>query len=375
MHQDLVRFQRRPAAGGGCVGIATLNAPKALNALSLEMIEQLDERLEEWAQDPDVHAVWLQGEGDKAFCAGGDVVALVRELQREKTQRVQPGTYATQYFAAEYRLDYRLHTYPKPLLVWADGIVMGGGLGLTAGGRHRLVTETTRIAMPEVTIGLYPDIGASWFLNKMPPGVGLYLGLTGASINARDALDLGMADRFVPRERGDELLDALCDCHFAAGHVVDAEALVCEVLARFESPEQAPAAQVWPHLDHLRSLVGKGRVEDAVAAITADHSDDAWLAANRKRLSQGCPLTAHLAWHMLKRHRHSSLADTFRDELVVSVQCNVLGDFAEGVRALLIDKDKSPQWRHRDVSSVPAADLAAMFGAPWGKAPGPLDDL
>ncbi|HAR09137.1 MAG TPA: enoyl-CoA hydratase, partial [Cobetia sp.] len=98
---------------------------------------------------------------------------------------------------AEYRLDYRLHTYPKPLLVWADGIVMGGGLGLTAGGRHRLVTETTRIAMPEITIGLYPDIGASWFLNKMPPGVGLYLGLTGASINARDALDLGMADRFV----------------------------------------------------------------------------------------------------------------------------------------------------------------------------------
>ncbi|WP_442489862.1 enoyl-CoA hydratase/isomerase family protein [Halomonas litopenaei] len=375
MSHDLVRFERRPAAGGGCIGIATLNAPKALNALSLEMIELLDEKLEEWAQDPDVHAVWLDGEGDKAFCAGGDVVALVRELKREQEAGRDVGSYASHYFSAEYRLDYRLHTYPKPLLVWADGIVMGGGLGLTAGGRHRLVTETTRIAMPEITIGLYPDIGASWFLNKMPPGVGLYLGLTGASINARDALDLGMADRFIPRERRDELLARLCDCHFAAGHVDDAEALVCDVLGEFEAPEKAPGAQVWPQLDHISSLTLKGRVEDAVAAILGDDREGDWLSANRARLEKGCPLTAHLAWRMLERHRHSSLADAFRDELVVSIQCNVLGDFAEGVRALLIDKDKSPQWRHRDVASVGSADLAAMFGAPWGNGPGPLDDL
>ncbi|MFW6346506.1 MAG: enoyl-CoA hydratase/isomerase family protein, partial [Halomonas sp.] len=185
-----VIFDERPTACGGCIGVATLNTPRSLNSLSLEMARQLEAKLDAWAVDRNIVAVWLEGSGEKAFCAGGDVVALYRALTEEGENRGSgrdselPGT----YFTVEYRLDYRIHTYPKPVMVWADGIVMGGGLGLTAGASHRIVTETTLIAMPEITIGLYPDIGASWFLNRMPTGVGAYLGLTGAQLNARDAL-------------------------------------------------------------------------------------------------------------------------------------------------------------------------------------------
>ncbi|ALM52770.1 enoyl-CoA hydratase/isomerase family protein [Halomonas huangheensis] len=375
MTDELVRFDRLTTQDGGCIAVATLNSPRTLNSLSLEMARQLDTQLQQWAEDPSVHLVWLDGDGDKAFCAGGDVVALVRALKDEQQGAGQPGDFAREYFSMEYRLDYRLHTFPKPVVVWADGIVMGGGLGLMAGSRHRVVTETSRIAMPEITIGLYPDIGASWFLNRLPSGIGAYLGLTGANLNARDVLDLGLADRFVPRANRQALLERLTQSDIVPGTVDDAEAAVVAALAEFEDRSRAPAGQVDEWRDHLQSLAQQATVSAAVTAILADDTDNSWLAANRARLEAGCPLSAHLAWQMLARHRHTSLADAFREELVVSVQCCVLGDFAEGVRALLIDKDKSPRWRHAEVASVSEADLAAMFGVPWGTQAGPLDDL
>ncbi|MBB3142041.1 enoyl-CoA hydratase/isomerase family protein [Halomonas organivorans] len=372
-----VSFDELPTRGGGRVGVATLNAPKSLNALSLEMIQSLAAKLEAWAVDRSMVAVWLEGAGDKAFCAGGDVVALYRSLAEEGDVRgaARGGLFPETYFTAEYRLDHRIHTYPKPLMVWGDGIVMGGGLGLMAGGFQRLVTETTRIAMPEITIGLYPDIGASWFLNRMPPGIGAYLGLTGAQLNARDALDLGLADRFVPRERRDDLLGALAEADFGDREPADCRLAVEGVLDRFEARDAAPEGQVWPRRDHLQSLVGEVGAGDAVTRILADDRDDPWLAANRARLAAGCPMTAHLVWRMLDRHRHTSLADAFRDELALSVQCCLRGDLVEGVRALLIDKDKQPRWSHADVNGVPEADIQAMLTSPWSSEAHPLRDL
>ncbi|XKE47182.1 enoyl-CoA hydratase/isomerase family protein [Halomonas organivorans] len=372
-----VCFDELPTRGGGRVGVARLNAPKSLNALSLEMIQRLSAKLEAWAVDRSVVAVWLEGSGDKAFCAGGDVVALYRSLMEEGDVRGpdRGGLFAETYFTAEYRLDHRIHTYPKPLMVWGDGIVMGGGLGLLAGGFQRLATETTRIAMPEITIGLYPDIGASWFLNRMPPGIGAYLGLTGAQLNARDVLDLGLADRFIPRDRRDDLLGALAEADYGDHDPADCRLAVEGVLDRFEARDQAPEGQVWPLRDHLQSLVGETGAADATARILADSTDDPWLEANRGRLASGCPMTAHLVWRMLERHRHSSLADAFRDELGLSVQCCRQGDFAEGVRALLIDKDKQPKWSHADVASVPEADIQALFASPWSEEEHPLRDL
>ncbi|CAM3406317.1 enoyl-CoA hydratase/isomerase family protein [Halomonas lysinitropha] len=372
-----VLFDELPTRDGGRIGVATLNAPKSLNALSLEMIRQLEAKLDAWAVDRSVVAVWLEGSGDKAFCAGGDVVALYRSLTEEGENRGAgpDGLFAETYFTAEYRLDFRIHTYPKPLMVWGDGIVMGGGLGLMAGGFQRLVTETTRIAMPEITIGLYPDIGASWFLGRMPPGVGAYLGLTGAQLNARDALDLGMADRFIPRERREALLGALVEADYGDRSLPALRAGVQTALDDHEDRRAAPPGQVWPHLDHLQALVGRVDAATAVRRILRDTTDDGWLAANRARLEVGCPMSAQLVWRMLERHAHTSLADAFRDELGLSVQCCRQGDFVEGVRALLVDKDKAPRWQHDSVAGVPHADIQALMTPPWSSESHPLRDL
>ncbi|MGM0703478.1 MAG: enoyl-CoA hydratase/isomerase family protein [Pseudomonadota bacterium] len=372
-----VIFDELPTRDGGRIGVATLNAPKSLNALSLEMARQLDAKLDAWAVDRSIVAVWLEGAGDKAFCAGGDIVALYRSITEEGENRGagRDSVFAETYFTTEYRLDYRIHTYPKPLLIWGDGIVMGGGLGLMSGASQRLVTETTRIAMPEISIGLYPDIGASWFLNRMPPGVGIYLGLTGAQLNARDALDLGMADRFVPRERREALLAALVAADYGSRSPGALRAAVQEALDEHESRDAAPAGRVWPHLDHIQRLVGRVGASSAVRRILDDDSDAEWPAANRERLAVGSPLSAHLVWRMLERHRHTSLADAFRDELSLSVQCCRQGDIAEGVRALLIDKDKNPQWRHADAASVPDEDVQALMTPLWSDEENPLRDL
>jgi enoyl-CoA hydratase/carnithine racemase len=372
-----VIFDELPTRDGGRIGIATLNSPKSLNALSLDMARQLDAKLQSWAVDRSVVAVWLEGAGDKAFCAGGDVVALYRSMTEVGDNRGSgpDSLFAETYFTTEYRLDYRIHTYPKPILVWGDGIVMGGGLGLMAGASRRLVTEKTLIAMPEITIGLYPDIGASWFLNRMPPGVGAYLGITGAQLNARDVLDLGLADHFIPRECRDALLEALGEADYGTRSPRDLEAGVQRVLDGMEARDQAPPAQVGPHLDHIQALVGRIDAASAVQRILKDEREDAWLAANRKRLEAGSPLSAHLVWRMLERHRHTSLADAFRDELSLSVQCCRRGDIVEGVRALLVDKDKSPQWQHASVDRVPEEDIQALLAPLWSVEEHPLRDL
>ncbi|WP_148253863.1 enoyl-CoA hydratase/isomerase family protein [Aidingimonas lacisalsi] len=368
MTDSPVHFEERSTRSGGRIGIATLNAPRSLNALSLAMIDALTAKLDAWASDDRIVAVWLEGDGDKAFCAGGDIVALYQSIQGDKDATA---TFATRYFTAEYHLDYRIHRYPKPLLVWGDGIVMGGGLGLMAGASQRLVTQTSVLAMPEISIGLYPDVAASWFFNRMPPGIGAYLALTGAQLNARDALDLGLADRFIPRESHAALMHALLGANYHDG----AFAAVMSILDDFDDRSSVPAARVWPLRDHLQRLAGTADDLEATRRILSDSSNDEWLRANRDRLSVGCPLTARLSWHMLNRHRHASLADIFRDELNLSVQCCLRGDLGEGVRALLIDKDKQPRWSHKHVSEVSDAHVEAMLQPLWSAAAHPLKSL
>src|SRR3990167_4431209 len=175
-----MQFEERPAQHGMRIGIASLDAEKSLNALSLPMIEALDAKLKAWADDPSIACVMLRGNGPKAFCAGGDVVQLVHQC-REHPGEIPP--LAARFFADEYRLDHRIHTYPKPLICWAHGYVLGGGLGLMQGAAIRIVTPSSRLSMPEITIGLYPDVGGSWFLARLPGRFGLFLGLTASQIN------------------------------------------------------------------------------------------------------------------------------------------------------------------------------------------------
>ncbi|MHB0774164.1 enoyl-CoA hydratase/isomerase family protein [Halomonas sp. WWR20] len=362
-----VLFDELPAREGGRIGVATLNAPRTLNSLSLEMIQALYTKLEAWAADRSIACVWLEGAGGKAFCAGGDIVSLYRAMTEYSGGE---SAFAETYFTAEYQLDHLIHCYPKPLIVWGDGIVMGGGLGLMAGGGQRVATENTRLAMPEISIGLYPDVGASWFLSRMPTGIGLYLGLTGAQFNGRDAVMLGLADRLIPRERRNAVLGALEEADLRYP-----DAGVRQVLAQFEARESMPEGQVMPRIDTLQALTDAGDVVAVVKRILDDTRDDAWLMANRERLAAGCPTTAHLVWRMQKRHRHGRLACALRDELNLSVQCCRHTELAEGVRALLIDKDRNPQWAYPNVASVASSYIDGFFLPLWTSDEHPLEAL
>src|SRR3954471_21585602 len=204
---DSVLFDTIETASGHAFGRATLNTPAVLNALSLAMIDLLDPQLIAWAEDPRIVGVVLDGAGDRAFCAGGNVVTVTRAVRAAGPGQVP--TEASDFFGHEYRLDYRIHTYPKPILCWGHGIVMGGGIGLLAGASHRVVTPRTRLAMPEIGIGLFPDVAGSWFLPRMPGRCGVFLALTGAPLTASDARLAGLADFTLPHERLADVLGAV----------------------------------------------------------------------------------------------------------------------------------------------------------------------
>ena len=209
--ENVVIFEEPATADGRRIGHARLNAPASLNALSLAMVEQLLPRLKQWIRDPDIVAIVLDGAGSRAFSAGGDIRDLYHSI---KEYGDRPNPYAQRFFFLEYALDYRIHTCTKPVLCWGHGIVMGGGLGLLAGASHRVVTPETRIAMPEISIGLFPDVGGSWFLSRLPGRAGLFLALTGAPMNASDALFSGMGDFCIDDSARDAVLADILKAHW-----------------------------------------------------------------------------------------------------------------------------------------------------------------
>ncbi|WP_226703932.1 enoyl-CoA hydratase/isomerase family protein [Microbulbifer elongatus] len=355
----------------GALGMLTLNLPKALNALNLEMIDRMAAQLDAWESDDEVACIWIEGAGEKALCAGGDVVALHRESGSYGEQGA--GQFVQDFFTREYRLDYRIHTYPKPIVVWGSGIVMGGGIGIMSGASHRIVTETTRMAMPEITIGLFPDVGGSWFLNRMPGRTGLFLGLTGAQFNGTDALYCGMADRLLPSECKDALLSGLAALEFSdnpdRNHV-----LVSKQIQSLEmDAESQPAPNLRTHYDVIQELTDGATLPEVYQTIAAYRGDDKWLQRASATMTAGCPLTAWIVWEQLRRARHMSLADVLRMELALAVNMCRSGQVKEGVRALLIDKDRNPQWQPATLGEVTGEQVEACFNPPWAQSP--LADL
>ncbi len=377
--QQTVLFEELPAVNNKKVAVATLNAEKSLNALSVAMIERLQTQLSRWEVDAKVACVVLQGAGDRAFCAGGDVVALFNAATgyaADNAEKAAACDVATQFFSAEYRLDYSIHTFSKPLLVWGHGIVMGGGIGLLSGASHRVVTEATRMAMPEVTIGLYPDVGASWFLNRAPGRSGIFLGITGAPLNAADAKFIGLGDRFIPNSEKAKVLEALAAAAWGNAAVAN-RGLMTHILRAFERAaiDRQPPGQVSGHLDWINDICDADSTEEIVARVCGYRGEDKWILKATKGLLNGCPVTPYLVVEQLRRGRHLSLADVFRMELIMSVNCVMRGHFREGVRALLIDKDNAPRWQPGRVGDVNPEEVEAFFTAPWGGAEHPLADL
>jgi enoyl-CoA hydratase/carnithine racemase len=370
MSEAPVLFQELPA-GKHKVACVTLNVAATLNSLTLEMVDLLQTQLDIWRDDDSIAAIFIEGSGEKAFCAGGDVQAL---HQSAVATPGGPCDYAETFFAREYRMNYTLHTYAKPVICWGHGIVMGGGLGVMAGCSHRVVTEKTRIAMPEVTIALFPDVGGTWFLNHTPGKSGQFLALTGASINAADAIYIGIADRFISSESKSAVIEQLLQQSWGSTAAAN-HALVRHVLRPFsnQSATQCPDGQVEPHLGAINALCDGDDIHEIINNIVALQTDDAWLAKASASLAHGSPLAALWTARQLREMRLASLKECFQSEIRLATNIVRHPEFAEGVRALLIDKDRTPAWQYPSSRDVPEAVLARFFADPWDS--NPLADL
>jgi len=370
---DVVLFEELSADNGKKIAIATLNSPRSLNALSGEMIDVLYPQLLQWQQNDDISVVFLQGSGEKAFCAGGDIVHMYNAMQK------QPGEYSVEieeYFTKEYQLDYLIHTFNKPFIVWGNGIVMGGGLGMMVGASHRVVTETSRIAMPEISIGLYPDVGGTRFLNNMPDSCGLFLGLTGASINAADAKYSKLADHFILSEKKNAFLAQLQTVNWG-----DTVSLNHEKLSNLMQEQEMLSNSQLPvsHLKAQKSLIehvmSHDNIADIVNAIVSVEVEDKWFNRAQKSLKHGSAISGHIVYRQLAEGKNLSLADCFRLELNLSVKSGQYGEFVEGVRALLIDKDNQPQWKFTSIEEVDASVIDWFFESKWSTEEHPLAQL
>lgn len=365
---DCILIRQYPCRNGSFLGHISLNNVRAINALNQDMIDTMQIALDEFALRDDVLAVLVDGEGEKGFCAGGDIRAMYQSAQQNPAG---PAVEAEYFFEREYRLNYCLHTYPKPLICLGHGVLMGGGMGLYEPCDYRLVTPSTRIAMPEIAIALYPDVAASYFMPKWPRGSGYFLALTGASINARDALDLGLAHYAIADDMQKTLIEALCESLVAG----EEDASIAEVLNGLALATSAlPAPQIAPHLDTIDSIIGRSSLHDVVEGIASfSGANDPWLQRAAALMQAGSPLSIVWTYMQLLRCEGLSIEDCLRAEMVLSANTVRHPEFSEGVRALIIDKDKQPKWQFARVEDVSEAYVAAFFEPPWPE--NPLRDL
>lgn len=334
---DEVLFEQR-----GHLGVITLNRPKAVNALSAGMVAAMLERLTAWADDDGVATVLVQGSGERGLCAGGDIVAIYRDI-------LAGGHETADFWQAEYRLNSLIARYPKPYVAFMDGLVLGGGVGISAHGSVRVVTERTKSGMPETTIGFVPDVGGTLLLARSPGEAGTHAALTGAHLSGADALFLGLADHFVPSGRLAELAAALEN--------ETAESAV----GRFAETPPASALEAqrdWIDAcyaaDDAGEILGRLRAEGGPAAEAAD------------TIESKSPTAVKVALASLRRATELSLEEALAQEYRVGLRCLAGPDFREGIRAQVVDKDRNPQWRPPTLAEVHTDDVERYF-APLGE--------
>ncbi len=321
----------------GALGLITLNRPKALNTLTLDMIHAMTERLGAWANDPDITAVLIRGTGDKAFCAGGDVLALIRP---------DSDAFIKGFFRDEYRLNRMIHRYPKPYIALIDGIVMGGGVGVSVHGRYRLATERTLFAMPETGIGMFPDVGGTYFLPRLPGEIGLYLGLSGARLKAADCLHAGLAEGFIPLDRHGELLAGLADGRWP-------ETLIAELNG---DAGPAPIAEIRQVIDRCFAA---GSVAEIMDRLHGERG--AWAEKSLVKMDRMSPTAQKIAFRQIREGGALDFEACMMLEYRLSQRVVPGHDFREGVRALLVDKDMSPQWAPPGLAAVSDNDIDGYF--------------
>jgi enoyl-CoA hydratase/carnithine racemase len=332
------------------LGVITLNRPKALNALSYGMILEMEKVIPGWETDPAVKAVILRGAGDRAFCAGGDVAGLYREMRDDPK-----GTLRRDFFRDEYIVNRRIYRYAKPWVSLIDGIDMGGGVGLSAHGSHSVASEKFLFAMPETTIGLFPDVGGGYFLTRLQGALGTFLALTSHRLKAADALWAGIVDAHVPSAKMNDLQAALGAADLSGP---DANRKVDAVIARFSADAGMPTLpMLMPDIDRCFSAESVAEIE----ARLRKHPGE-WAQKQLAALLKLSPLSMAITLEQLKRCANRSFEDVMTIEYRMSQVCMKPGhDFFEGVRALLIDKDQKPQWKPASTAGVTADMVEAHF--------------
>jgi len=342
---DEIIFERR-----GGIGIVRLNRPKALNTLSFAMYRRFAPQLVAWGDDPAVHVIVVMGEGGRAFCAGGDVRAIYDARQTS-------GGTSADFFREEYSLIAHVHHFPKPYIALMDGIVMGGGAGISVNGSHRVATEKTLFAMPEVQIGLFPDVGASRFLNLCPGRLGLYLALTGRRINAADALYAKFATHHVPSDRLSALVDALA----ATTWKDDARTQLDTILTRFATDPGASAlATIQSDIDRVFAAPS---VEAIMAALGRESA--AWATEAHGAMVRASPSSLKITFRQLALGHGMSVEAALALEYRLTQHVLADHDFFEGIRAALVDKDNAPRWQPDSLAGVTEKAVDGYF-APLG---------
>ncbi len=330
----------------GSAAIIRLNRPKALNSLNLAMVHAMKPAMERFADDRDISCVVLKGEGERGLCAGGDIRAIY-QLGKAGDPEV------ARFWREEFPVNYTIARYPKPYVALMDGIVMGGGVGVASHGRHRIVTERTKLAMPETGIGYVPDVGATWLLPKAPGEAGTWMGLTGEIVGAADAIFAGFADYHVPSEKLGALTEALGALGAGAS-----DADIAATIGRFAtSPGKS-------QLEGQRALIDRVfRFDTVEEIITALEKDDGEFAASTlATVAKRSPTSLKLTLRLLRAGRKSSsLVECLEREFTVASELLRNSDFYEGVRAAVIDKDRNPQWQPATLAEVTDADLDRYF--------------
>ncbi len=354
------------------IGFIELERPKALNALSTGMIRAVHAALDSWREDPDVLAVLVRSPHPRAFCAGGDIRFLYDAFQRGERDAIDT------FFIEEYRLDHAIFTYPKPYIALLNGVVMGGGMGISQGahrtGGLRVVTTSTRMAMPETRIGLFPDVGSGWFLARTPGAIGRYLAVTGEAIGPADALYAGLADAYIDDDAIPVLIDRLKTEVFERGadvvSCVEREAAPRKVVP---TPDASPLADARALIDRHFALPDVAQVLASLEA-ERDCAGADWAEQTIGVLRERSPLSMAVSLEVVTRSE-GSMAECLRRDLDLTRSTFAHGDVIEGIRARIIDKDNRPQWRFASSEEVRAADVAQMFESPWPAAEHPLRDL
>jgi enoyl-CoA hydratase/carnithine racemase len=342
----------------GGLATLTINRPKALNALTLDNYRRIDPALRAWEADPSVHAVVVRGAGDRAFCAGGDVRAV---YEAGRGIGGDPDLTAI-FFREEYELIRRIHRFTKPYIAIIDGITMGGGAGISVNGAYRIATERTLFAMPETGIGLFPDVGATRFLNRCPGHVGRYLGLTGARLNAEDALYCGFATHYVEHDRVDQAIATLAGTRAERG-LIDGMLDRCAV-----APGPAPLGALQPAIDRCFAGDTVEAILDALATEAAQGGAHAkWADETRTVLLTKSPTSLKITLRQLTIGRDYDLEASLTLEYRLTQHVMAAHDFYEGVRAMLIDRDQTPHWRPATLAEVSKSMVDAYFAS--------IDDL